>query len=221
VRRRLDQPRQAFGVAAFELACLDASSRSERNPASVAREFISDHCRNSGSVRSICRNARVLARASGVAAMHAISVKQANRAFSGDLFSARTLRKHWSAPSAAMRMLSRSKPSGARDKRDKVVYVNHPPSALLSKLRAAPGKNIWLMGGGELARSFLQEDLVDGVHLGIVPVLLGDRIPLFPSGFPQRDFTLAENKSYSKGVIGLKYNRARQEAKRTRSKRGA
>jgi dihydrofolate reductase len=44
--------------------------------------------------------------------------------------------------------------------------------------------------GGELARAFLDEDLVDRLRLGVVPVLLGEGIPLFPSGFPQRNFTL-------------------------------
>ena len=61
------------------------------------------------------------------------------------------------------------------------------------------------MGGGELAREFLKADLVDELYLGIVPVLLGEGIPLFPSGFPQRDFKLIENKSYSKGLIALRY----------------
>jgi dihydrofolate reductase len=73
------------------------------------------------------------------------------------------------------------------------------------------------MGGGELAREFLKADLVDELHLGIVPVLLGEGIPLFPSGFPQRDFTLAENRTYSKGLIALRYKRRRSRAKRRRA----
>jgi dihydrofolate reductase len=69
------------------------------------------------------------------------------------------------------------------------------------------------MGGGEVARDFLKADLVDELYLGIVPVLLGEGIPLFPSGFPQRDFSLVENKTYAKGMIALKYKRARPKAK--------
>jgi len=61
---------------------------------------------------------------------------------------------------------------------------------------------------------FLKADLVDELYLGIVPVLLGEGIPLFPSGFPQRNFTLVENKTYSKGLIALKYQRARAKPKR-------
>lgn len=82
------------------------------------------------------------------------------------------------------------------------------------RLRKRPGKNIWLMGGGELAREFLKADLVHELYLGVVPVLLGEGIPLFPSGFPQRGFTLTENKTYSKGLIALKYKRARPKPKR-------
>jgi dihydrofolate reductase len=67
------------------------------------------------------------------------------------------------------------------------------------------------MGGGELARDFLTADLVDELHLGVVPVLLGEGIPLFPAGFPQRDFALIENKTYSKGLISLKYARVHKK----------
>ena len=70
------------------------------------------------------------------------------------------------------------------------------------------------MGGGELARSFLKDDLVDELYIGIIPVLIGEGLPLFPSGFPQREFSLLENKTFSKGMIALKYERARRKTKR-------
>jgi hypothetical protein len=54
---------------------------------------------------------------------------------------------------------------------------------------------------------------LDRLYLGIVPVLLGEGIPLFPSGFPQRDFTLLENKTYSRGRIALTYKRSRPKPK--------
>jgi dihydrofolate reductase len=70
-----------------------------------------------------------------------------------------------------------------------------------------------MMGGGELARDFLRADLIDALYLGVVPMLLGEGIPLFPSGFPQRDFALLENKTYSQGLIALKYERVRAKPK--------
>src|SRR5579864_7581258 len=108
-------------------------------------------------------------------------------------------------------VFSRSKPPGERDG---VVFTNKSPATIISQLRKRPGKDIWLMGGGELARDFLKADLVDELYIGMVPVLLGEGIPLFPSGFPQRDFALTENKTYSKGLIALKYKRLRTKPKR-------
>ena len=107
-------------------------------------------------------------------------------------------------------IFSRSKPPGEREG---LMWVSESPSTFVSKLRKRPGKDIWLMGGGELAREFLKADLVDELYLGIVPVLLGEGIPLFPSGFPQREFALIENKSFSRGMIALRYKRVRAKAK--------
>ncbi|HVT59015.1 MAG TPA: dihydrofolate reductase family protein [Thermoanaerobaculia bacterium] len=117
----------------------------------------------------------------------------------------------YSGGSMATYVFSRSKPAGERGG---LVFVRQAPATLIAQLRKRPGKDIWLMGGGELARDFLKADLVDELYLGIVPVLLGEGIPLFPSGFPQRDFTLVENKTYSKGLIGLRYKRRRSRPRR-------
>ncbi len=117
----------------------------------------------------------------------------------------------FSGSSLATYVFSRSQPAGERSG---LVFVNQAPAAFVGQLRKRPGKNIWLMGGGELARDFLKADLVDELYLGIVPVLLGEGIPLFPSGFPQREFTLVENRTYSKGLIALRYKRRRSKSKR-------
>ena len=108
-------------------------------------------------------------------------------------------------------VFSRTQPPGERDG---VIFSNQSPAAWLRKIRARPGKHIFHMGGGELARSFLQADLIDELFLGVVPILLGDGLPLFPAGFPQRDFTLVENRTYSKNQISLTYRRVRAKRKR-------
>ena len=108
--------------------------------------------------------------------------------------------------SMATYVFSRSLAAG---KRDGLIFTHQTPGALVRQLRKSKGKNIWLMGGGELARDFLKADLVDELYIGMVPVLIGAGIPLFPPGFPQREFSLVENKTYSKGLIALKYKRKR------------
>jgi len=94
-----------------------------------------------------------------------------------------------------------------------VTIVRETPKVFMAALQKK-GKDIWLMGGGELARAFLRDDLVDELYLGILPVLIGEGIPTFPAGFPQREFALVENRSYSKGMIGLRYERVRKRKKK-------
>jgi len=115
-------------------------------------------------------------------------------------------------PKIAMYVCSRKRPAGERNG---VTFTRQSPVALIKRLRQRDGKHVWLMGGGELARDFLKADLVDELYIGIVPVLLGDGIPLFPRGFPQRNFVLVENKTFSKGLIALKYERAHSRKKKT------
>jgi len=90
-----------------------------------------------------------------------------------------------------------------------VKIVNESPKAFVEKLRAKEGKDIWLMGGGDLTREFLREDLVDELHLGVVPTLIGEGIRAFEPGFPEQKFSLVENKTYSQGLIALRYDRNR------------
>ena len=115
-------------------------------------------------------------------------------------------------PKTAMRMYVMSRME-APGQRGGVTFVDQTPADLVAQIRTQSGTDIWLMGGGELTREFLRDDLVDEMYLGIAPVLLGEGIPLFPSGFPQREFDLTENKSYAQGLVVLRYERKRQRAK--------
>jgi dihydrofolate reductase len=106
-------------------------------------------------------------------------------------------------------IFSRSLPEGERDG---AVFVRDDPKKVVEELRRKKGKDIWLAGGGVLTREFLKEDLVDELYLGIVPVLIGEGIPLFAPGFPQREFTLTESKTYSGDLVALRYARAKDAA---------
>ena len=97
-------------------------------------------------------------------------------------------------------------------KRDGFEVVGGSLTAFVKKLKRRAGKDIYLGGGGELARSFLKEDLVDEMFIGVGPLLLGDGVLGFPGKFPQREFRLTECKSYSNGSVGLRYQRVRGKA---------
>jgi dihydrofolate reductase len=70
-----------------------------------------------------------------------------------------------------------------------------------------------LGGGGQLCRSFLQEDLVDELFLGLSSVPLRDGIPAFRAGSAAR-FKVTERKSYSNGSVGLRYEGMRTKTSR-------
>jgi dihydrofolate reductase len=106
-------------------------------------------------------------------------------------------------------VFSRTLPSGERDG---MTFVKESPAAFMRKLRRKPGKHICHMGGGELARSFLQADLIDELWMHVVPILLGEGIPIFPAGFPQRDFKLVKCKTYGND-LSLRYARGRKAKK--------
>lgn len=104
-------------------------------------------------------------------------------------------------------VMSQKLPAGERDG---LVFTRQTVPELVREIRRRPGKDIWMMGGGELARVFLKADLIDELYLGIVPTLIGEGIPLFPPGSPQREFTLVGHASYSRGLLALRYERAKK-----------
>lgn len=72
-------------------------------------------------------------------------------------------------------------------------------------LKQQPGKGICMMGGGDLARSLFEADLIDEVGLNVQPVLLGSGIPLFQPMRRQLGLELIENRSIDGGCAYLRY----------------
>ena len=57
-------------------------------------------------------------------------------------------------------------------------------------VEAADGKNVWLVGGGELVGQFADEGLLNEIQLSIAPVTLGAGAPLLPRRLLSSDLTL-------------------------------
>jgi dihydrofolate reductase len=79
------------------------------------------------------------------------------------------------------------------------------PVEFLRELKAKPGKGIFLMGGGELARPVLEAGLADEFHLCVQPVLLGSGVPLFHPIQRQIDLELTGCKAFQNGCVLLTY----------------
>jgi dihydrofolate reductase len=86
------------------------------------------------------------------------------------------------------------------------VTVSDDPVQVISALKAQPGKDIWLFGGGVLFRSLLELGLVDTVGVAIIPVLLGGGVPLLPDTPARTGLQLIEHRVYEKtGTVTLEY----------------
>ena len=88
-----------------------------------------------------------------------------------------------------------------------VTIVSENPEDVLADLRSKPGKDIWLFGGGSLFRSLLEARLVDAVEVAVVPVLLGEGIPLLPPKPSSERFKLklASSRALKSGIVSLEY----------------
>ena len=86
-----------------------------------------------------------------------------------------------------------------------VTVVSINIDATVAALRAEPGRDIWLFGGGSLFASLLAADLVDEIEVAVMPVLLGGGTPLVSPGAPRSQLTLTRSKASPSGIVNLHY----------------
>jgi dihydrofolate reductase len=88
----------------------------------------------------------------------------------------------------------------------KVRIVAGNVADIVRELKAKPGKDIWLFGGGELFRSLLDAGVVDTVEPAVVPVVIGGGIPFLPAPSKRVKLKLSGHKLYPKsGIVLLEY----------------
>jgi dihydrofolate reductase len=86
-----------------------------------------------------------------------------------------------------------------------VEFVNGAIGPFVNSLREQPGKDIWLMGGGELIASFLDEHAIDEFVLSVVPVFIGDGIPLIARRHRNVPLDLESVERFDDGLVQLHY----------------
>ncbi|MDQ4123375.1 MAG: dihydrofolate reductase family protein [Acidobacteriota bacterium] len=83
--------------------------------------------------------------------------------------------------------------------------VNEEAAEFVRKLKAESGKDICIMGGGELGKSLLEAGLIDEIGFNIHPVLLGSGIPLFHEMNHQINLELIECRPFKNGCVYVLY----------------
>ncbi|MCI8538376.1 MAG: dihydrofolate reductase [Oscillospiraceae bacterium] len=88
-----------------------------------------------------------------------------------------------------------------------VHFTSLPPGQqVLDLVSKECSGNIWLMGGGEIIRCFMRENLIDQYYIYVMPTVLGDGIPLFPAGFPKTNLKLEGCKNIGE-IVELMYQK--------------
>jgi dihydrofolate reductase len=105
-------------------------------------------------------------------------------------------------------------------KRRTIVFSRHPipkdaPSTVeftdevigvfVKRLRKSQGKDIWLMGGGEIIASFLDAQAIDEFVISVVPIFIGDGIPLIARRHLHVPLSLRSTERFEDGLVQLRY----------------
>jgi dihydrofolate reductase len=106
-------------------------------------------------------------------------------------------------------VFSRTPPQPAADG---VEFVSEAVTTFARRLRAAPGKHIWMMGGGELIASFLDAGEIDEFDIHVIPVFIGEGIPLVAPRHRDVRLRLKASRKYPDGVVRLRYEVPRKGA---------
>ena len=77
-------------------------------------------------------------------------------------------------------------------------------------IKAQKGKDIWLVGGGEITSEILKHELLDRMILTTIPILLGEGVPLFKPSYKPSKWTIVHSEQYENGVFQTDYRRIKE-----------
>jgi dihydrofolate reductase len=86
-----------------------------------------------------------------------------------------------------------------------VDIIDADAATFVRDLKTQPGKGICVLGGGKLAQSLFNANLIDQVGVNIQPIILGAGIPLFLPMQKQTNLELIEHRVLKSGSVYLLY----------------
>lgn len=86
-----------------------------------------------------------------------------------------------------------------------VSFTSQSPVDFVRGLDSAGVRTLWLAGGGDLVASFMEHRLIDEYIISVVPIVLGDGIPLFKGPLPEHRLEFLESTDYASGLVQLHY----------------
>lgn len=112
----------------------------------------------------------------------------------------------WPYPGKPSYILTRQ---ALESSRDDVIFISEEPLDLMRRLEAEGMQRVWMVGGGQIVASFIKSGLIDEYIISIVPILLGEGIPLFQAPLPEMSLEVVESTLYSSsGLLQVHYKSA-------------
>ncbi len=99
-------------------------------------------------------------------------------------------------------VLTRKKESAATKH---VEFITENPISFIKNLKTGTGKDIWLIGGGQINTLLLNAGLIDEIYIFVMPIVLSDDIELFELLPEETALQLTDTKTYDTGVVELRY----------------
>lgn len=89
--------------------------------------------------------------------------------------------------------------------KDNIHFISENIIKTISDLQKMEGKDIWLVGGGEIISMLLNNELIDEMIITTIPVILGNGIPLFPKISKESSWETIDFQKYDNGVTQIFY----------------
>ncbi len=90
--------------------------------------------------------------------------------------------------------------SSAASVSNEMTFVQEDPYTFIEKVKEDDGKDIWIVGGGEMIHSFMKKKLIDEYRITLAPTILGKGIPLFKRGEYEHELVLKGMNRYNQFV---------------------
>lgn len=89
-----------------------------------------------------------------------------------------------------------------------VSFTTDSPQQIVESLKNEGCRHLWVMGGGEIHSLFLNTGLVDEMRIFVMPIILGEGIPLFAPPVTDTRWNLLGHRNWRSNIVELHYRRA-------------
>jgi dihydrofolate reductase len=86
-----------------------------------------------------------------------------------------------------------------------IEFVNEDVPAFAKRIRRERGRHVWLVGGSHMIASFLDHDEIDEFIIHVIPIFIGEGIPLIRPRHRDVALKLLKARRFSDGVVRLHY----------------